>query len=845
MPHVRASLKGAGLGRRVQRPISRTTALAHGNSQIQVNGSIISVVGGDSYTQIHDISVDLKSVLRAIPNFRQIYQDLLSKATPGTGIWLLKSKKFRVWLEPNGDIKILWGSGIPGAGKTILASLVIDALEAFAATMLNGRICVGFVYFRYSDAAQLTVRGVLEVLVKQSVERHPEFLPDVRDAYARHLLEDTQPTEAQLMGLLKRFTERVTTFYTLDALDEAPPEIQLDLVSKLASLNCKLFITSRPLKAVEELFPAAYSFPIVAHEEDLDLHIKRMIERSADLRGVIAKADPSISEDILTYIKEKCGGMFLHASLQVDSVCQCLSVQDVKETLESFPSRIEDAYHQTWKRILSQSPKHVLLAKSVLLWVINSRRSMKIEELRYAVSTSPRNHLFDSARLVTEATLIGACLGLVTVEEESRNVRLVHYTAKETLESLLCDSFPHPHLLLASVCMGHLTMCGFRNVAFTSPQELEHALQNDPLLRYAHEAWAFHSRQALPVPSFADQVTTFVTNCHAYPVLFGTSFELLKPLHIAIYYDFPIAFAGRHTEDPNVQTAKGGDHPLGLACWLGRFDRFQELLSLSGIIADAVNNQGWSALMYAAARGHEDAVKVLLTRPDVEVNRVDSDGRSAFMQAAFIGHTSIVALFLADPRVIINMVDNLGRSALIHAACNGQEAAPLMCAAHNGHKGTVQLLLSHPRVEINTSTAHGTTSLRPTIEFPSCAGIVPLLDFPGINVKSREGDGGMVVNVAVEQGDEAMVQMLLGVPRINVAAASAQNGRMAMSVALAKGHDNIVRLFPGFGTASALSRGVISATGSVPPTTPTSDITNEDESEDEDEGLYEDALEWF
>jgi hypothetical protein len=37
---------------------------------------------------------------------------MLSKATAGTRVWLLKGGKFRLWLEPNGDIKIFWGSGM-------------------------------------------------------------------------------------------------------------------------------------------------------------------------------------------------------------------------------------------------------------------------------------------------------------------------------------------------------------------------------------------------------------------------------------------------------------------------------------------------------------------------------------------------------------------------------------------------------------------------------------------------------------------------------------------------------------------------------------------------------------
>jgi hypothetical protein len=60
----------------------------------------------------------LRVVLQLVPNFRRIYQDMLSKATAGTGLWLLKGKTFRIWLEPNGVIKIFWGSGM----RTLLSN---------------------------------------------------------------------------------------------------------------------------------------------------------------------------------------------------------------------------------------------------------------------------------------------------------------------------------------------------------------------------------------------------------------------------------------------------------------------------------------------------------------------------------------------------------------------------------------------------------------------------------------------------------------------------------------------------------------------------------------------------
>jgi hypothetical protein len=101
-----------------------TTALISGARDVQVMDSALTVVGGDL---VHDHSQhyhyerkkDIWAILQLIPNFRQIYLDLLSKATEGTGMWLLEGDKFRVWLEPNGDIKIFWGSGIRKSSSDI------------------------------------------------------------------------------------------------------------------------------------------------------------------------------------------------------------------------------------------------------------------------------------------------------------------------------------------------------------------------------------------------------------------------------------------------------------------------------------------------------------------------------------------------------------------------------------------------------------------------------------------------------------------------------------------------------------------------------------------------------
>lgn len=99
------------------------------------------------------------------------------------------------------------------------------------------------------------------------------------------------------------------TFYFLEALDEAAPEVQLDLLEKLSTLDVKLFITSRPLAALEARFPSAHRFPIFAQDRDLDLHISKEISRSIVLQSVLDQPGSTLRAKIASTVKQKCGGM--------------------------------------------------------------------------------------------------------------------------------------------------------------------------------------------------------------------------------------------------------------------------------------------------------------------------------------------------------------------------------------------------------------------------------------------------------------------------------------------------------------------------------------------------------
>jgi hypothetical protein len=71
--------------------------------------------------------------------------DFISRRQAGTGQWLLDSAEFMAWLQTGKQI--LFCPGIPGSGKTILTSIVVDELITRFET--SGNIGIAYLYCNY------------------------------------------------------------------------------------------------------------------------------------------------------------------------------------------------------------------------------------------------------------------------------------------------------------------------------------------------------------------------------------------------------------------------------------------------------------------------------------------------------------------------------------------------------------------------------------------------------------------------------------------------------------------------------------------------------------------------
>ncbi|KAH6902529.1 ankyrin repeat domain-containing protein 28, partial [Coprinopsis sp. MPI-PUGE-AT-0042] len=812
-------------------PTASGSVLIPGVHNVQIHNGTLTIVGRDSNTTIHHhnygpqiLPVDVLEILNSLslPNFRDIQLDTLAKATAGTCIWFTMDDMFLLWVEKG---KILWGIGIPGAGKTILASIVIRDLE-WREEAWNGVFCVAYIYLRYSEP--LTIRDILESLVKQVIERHSDLIPLVEGLYAKHQRERTRPSQQDLTGVLAEFIKcGKLLFFVLDALDEMRAEDRPVLVRLLVTLGVNLFITSRPLETLQRQFPQAQVFNIAASPSDLDLHIKHFLQDSPDLVALLEGGD--FEEHIFETIHRKSGGMFLHAKLQLEALRRCISALDVEETLEAFPTDIEAIYMKTWERILAQAPKHSMLAKLILLWITHADGEMEIDMLRRAVATSPETHIFDPKRMVPEALILSVCCGLVSVDKKTKLVRLIHYTTQDAILPRILELFPVPHALLAHVCIAHVTTCGFQNYGETAidykawsrrEADFKTLIHNDSLIAYAHRSWLQHTAQCDHYPPVIAAVAGLVLNSTHFPLREARDFG--GPLHVAAFYGLEVLGPpAAQLQSPNAQTQHYKDSPLILAVEHGHLACTKALLSLAdvdvnlrdcvggsalalaikeehikclqlllkspGIDLDA-EHEGFTALLSACYGGHLEAVKVLLEFPGIEIDAVDLEGWTALICATSRGHLEVVKLLLGLPGIDINTKDTEGWTALMHAIWTG-------------HTEVAKLLLGLPDIDTNAGDEEGCTALILAAEYGHAEIVKHLLEVPGIDINwVCTHNEWTALMVAAHEGHTDIVKQLLSAPGMDVNVVSKPSGETALSHASKQGHREIVDLllaFPG------------------------------------------------
>lgn len=200
---------------------------------------------------------------------------------PETSKWMLRLPEWTKWLS--GDARCLWIHGIPGAGKTILASFLVEQIKEHCKERKQSGHASYYCYFgRNQEEAAPFLRWVIAQLCRQA-----EVVPKlVYNLYK----QGGQPSLAELLLALEEVLQSFDiTYLILDAADESKPRQDLlkvlrDLATDARFSKIHCLITSREYIDIEEtLQPISCSIPMsnALIEDDIRKYVQAILVSSS------------------------------------------------------------------------------------------------------------------------------------------------------------------------------------------------------------------------------------------------------------------------------------------------------------------------------------------------------------------------------------------------------------------------------------------------------------------------------------------------------------------------------------------------------------------------------------
>jgi len=376
------------------------------------------------------------------------------------------------------------------------------------------------------------------------------------------------------------------------------------------------------------------------------------------------------------------------------------------------------------ERIKGQLADEEELAKQVLSWIVCAIKPLTTYELEHALAVEAREPQLDTENLCRVEDMVSVCAGLVTVDEESSIVRLVHYMTQEYFERTQSYWFPNAETHITEICVTYLSFNVFEHGFCQTDREFEERLQSNQFFEYAAQNWGHHACKASTISQAVveflesetkiDAASQGLFACQRYSFHYSQHVPTrITGLNLAAYFGAeavvqllldqgaeleakdsngrtPLSRAAENGHeavvkllldkagiDPNSKDTRNGWTPLWWAVKHKHLETVKLLLDKEGIDPNSKDTRnGWTPLSWAAAGGYEEIVKLLLDKEGVNPDSKDTqDGRTPLSWAAARGYEEIVKLLLDKEGVNPDSMDYRGWTPLWWAAKSGHNAA--------------------------------------------------------------------------------------------------------------------------------------------------------------------------
>ena len=733
------------------------------------------------------------------------YERALVARVQGTCEWILQRPEIQEWMAPASDssfARILWISGYPGFGKTILAAWLTEYLRYTKHQELSYFFC----YF--GDEKLRQPLNIVRSWISQLIRTNDKALEIVRETYtgkypkALDVENITHATELDLWLLFKRLNVGLGSLvFMVDGFDECVKD-EIDprnhtlldargrflkaLEESIEHTNARILIVSREsadlrsryrrsLHFENSLPPLWLAYRITREDtqNDIGLYTRAIVN------DVLHKRTNDLKNDIVARLVEKCDGMFLYLRrIQPRMKSKStMSAGKLRAIIEDMPRGLDEAYDRDLQTICDLDSEVRERALSILRWVLYAARPLTVRELAEALLISadddesldqwlPQDDLPETwDEDYTDEQIMGVCGSLVDIRDgkagcsiENRTVHFVHSSVKEYLLKTVDTELPvfvrdyvtdkfWAQELITKTCLRYLCLKDFQQ-AFHSRMDHSTITQYDAkvekyaFLRYAAIHLSTHLQQAQPWSQYVvDLCNALVDPSESRWLTFS---EMLGTWFAGTFENFMKRFKNYYL------------NPLYYASWLGMFETIKYLLGC-GFNINMIGGPLATPLQVAAFSGHTDSVRLLLEH-GAEVDLNVSIGfpiayGNALQAAAAQGHEGIVNMLL-DHGANAKMNGGLMGNCIIAASASPGVKVPEATACR------ILERLINAGAEIEIADESGLVALHEAARVGS-SDIVKTLLMHEADINASDRYGNTALHIATQYGHEKVVQSLL------------------------------------------------------------------------------------
>ncbi|KAL4996475.1 hypothetical protein BDV10DRAFT_187128 [Aspergillus recurvatus] len=425
---------------------------------------------------------------------------------PLTGLWLTEGDEFQTWLDSQNAR--LWLSGIPGAGKTILAGLMIE--ESIKRTLYGGKACC-FFFCDYQEPKTQDPINILSSLASQLARQDDEAFEILAAYHATLHPEKGLPKTPDRASLLDILSEMSAVFdqvlVVIDGLDECGTESSVteDLFSLIQNApSLSIALLSRPAHHIRLVLQETFRhIEIAAQSGDVQLYVRAQLRERIQKRKLRIRRE-SLEGEIVQALISGAQGMFRWVSCQLDYLCELPTDADRKEALGKLPPTLS----ATYERILHDTPPaSVPIMRMTLRIVAAAGPEITIPELCDAVSLRDGKSRIDDDEKLDEEEVTRICGSLIRKSSNREYFEFAHFTVREFLEStsLLHTPLEPYHItsnadwFLIQFCLRFLLLDNFSKPLFTQQEVFECIDQielDHPFYDFATWTWPFMFRSS-------------------------------------------------------------------------------------------------------------------------------------------------------------------------------------------------------------------------------------------------------------------------------------------------------------------------------------------------------------